>query len=111
MYEIDVKQRHYKLPTWVVLAVHATRAVRSPVYLAHVLVLLVLAGVGIACGAPLLQLASLVMVGLVVTLVIVTADQMRSMIWSDEHLQYIACVVQTTKAGEWLARRYSTSAE
>lgn len=111
MYEFDVKQRRYKLPTWVVLAVHATRAVRSPVYLVHVLMLLVLAGVGIACGAPLLQLASLVVVGLVVTLMIVTADQMRSMIWSDDHLQYIAGVVQTTKAGAWVARRYSVSAE
>lgn len=111
MYEFDVKNRHYKLPTRAVLAVHATRAVRSPVFLVLLLMLLVLAGVGIAFGAPLLQVASLVVVGLVVTLMIVTADQMRDMVWSGVHLQYIAGVVQTTKAGAWVARRYSVPAE
>ncbi len=111
MYEFVVKQRLYKIPTRAVLAIHATRTVRSPLFLWCLPVLLVLADVGITFGGGVLQVAALLVVSLVMTLMLVTADQMRSMILSGVHLEYIACVVQTTKAGDWVARRYSIPAE
>lgn len=109
MYEFTAGGRHYTLPARVAFAIHVVRTIRAPVFLMYVPMMLLVAFC-LAYDGGVLQVLALSAVMLVVAMLFTTAESMRSMLLSGVHQQYIASVVHTTKAGEYLARRYSSRA-